>query len=381
MKKIFIVSAFLGLFNEPELKAQSKSSNTKNLFQFEASYIADNVNNFSGGKNRGSVYLGMANIRILFDSEKTDLWKGIQFYINAANTHGATPSADFLCDMQIASNIEAGDHTYIQEVWLKQQIGDFEFTLGLQDLNVEFATSENAGLYLNSSFGILPIISSNIPASLFPLTTLGFTAKWNASENSSWLFAIYDGQALDFEYNPYNIKWQFSSEDGLLVISEFQQKMIINNHQGSYELGFFSRSYTAEPEFESADSSNENTLGFYFYADQQVWEQANKNVGLFLQLGYSPSKTSISKSYVGMGVNFTGFFSHSKTDILGLAFAHLNHNDNSVCNESIIELSWQKQLCDRIFIQPDIQYIINPAGEDSNINNCLVGVLRFGFLF
>lgn len=381
MKRLFIVSAFIALCTDTELKAQSNVSSTKNLFKFEASYIADNVTNFSGGKNKGSVYLGMANIQILFDSEKVDLWKGTQFLINLVNTHGARPSVDFLCDFQIASNIEAGDHSNLQELWIKQIIGSFEFTLGLQDLNVEFATSENAGLYLNSSFGILPIISANIPAPLFPMTTLGITAKWKLSENSAWLLAFYDGQALDFEHNPYNIKWQFSASDGLLMIFEFQQSRTINKHPGSYELGFFSRSYTAEVEFKSADSSNENTLGFYFYADQQIWEQANKNIGLFLQLGYSPSETCISKSYVGMGVNFTGILSRSKADILGLAFAHLNHKDSSVCNESIIELSWQTQLTEHVFIQPDLQYIINPMGESIEYDDCLVGILRLGFSF
>lgn len=381
MKKIFIVSAFLGLFSDLEVKAQSAVSKKTQAIHSNVTYIADNVNNLSGGHKKGSVFLGMLNIRILVDSEKANLWKGTQFFINGVNTHGATPSADYLCDRQIASNIEAGNHTFIQELWLKQEIGEFEFSLGLQDLNIEFATSENAALFLNSSFGILPIISANIPAPIFPLTTLGFTTKWKLSENSVWLLAFYDGQALDFNHNPYNIKWQFSASDGLLIISEFQHKIEINKHQGTYEFGFFSRTYTPEPEFVSDLLSYHSTLGFYLYADQEIWTQTNKDIDVFLQLGYSPSETSISHTYFGIGVNFTGFLSHAKTDVLGLAFAHLNHQDLSLCNESIIELSWQKQLKHNIYIQPDIQYIVNPAGESTHFKNCLVGILRFGFSF
>lgn len=372
MRKLFIVSAFLGLFNESELKAQSTDSK-KNGVNLEVSYIGDNVNNFSGGSKKGSVYLGMANVKLLIDSEEAGLWRGSQFYVNAVNTHGATPSADYLCDNQIASNIEAGDHTYIQELWIKQSIGDFEFTLGLQDLNVEFATSENASLFLNSSFGILPSISANIPAPIFPLTNLGFTAKWKLSDHSAWLFAIYDGQPGDFENNPYNLSWQFSSEDGLLAITEIQYNTHIEGHQGSYKFGVFNRHFTT-------DFTAESTFGMYMYADQELWRKDDQSFGLFVHLGYSPSENSANTSYLGMGANFTGLLSQSRTDILGLAIAHSNYKTID-CDETTIELSWKKQITDNFFIQPDVQYIMNSSIEFHHATHCLAGILRFGLSF
>ena len=90
---------------------------------FGASYIGDNFNNITGGIKTGSVYLGMANLVVLFDFQQAGLWKGAQFYINAANTQGASPSAELLGDLQVASNIEAGNHSYVQEFWLKQALG------------------------------------------------------------------------------------------------------------------------------------------------------------------------------------------------------------------------------------------------------------------
>ena len=146
----------------------------------------------------------MYAIRSYYDTEKAGLWKGTFVYVNAANTHGAMPSAELLGDMQVASNIEAGNHTYIQELWIKQAFKNLELTAGLQDLNVEFAASEYGAMFLNSSFGILPIVSGNIPAPIFPLTSLGLTAKWNILKNTTLLAAVYDGSPSDFDYNPYN---------------------------------------------------------------------------------------------------------------------------------------------------------------------------------
>ncbi len=223
------------LFPVIAFSEEAESENSPVLF--EASYIGDNINNVSGGLKTGASYLGMANLKLGLDFEKARLWNGGLFFINAANTHGATPSANFFGDAQVVSNIEAGNHTYIQEIWYSQQLGNLDLTAGLQDLNVEFASSELAALLLNSSFGILPIISGNFAAPIFPLTTLGVTFDWKISPTVTWVNAVYDGSPTNFDYNPYNIKWQFNSGDGFLVISEVQKTVKINEMKGVYKLG------------------------------------------------------------------------------------------------------------------------------------------------
>jgi porin len=380
MKKIYML-AFL-LLSVTIGKAQEASSNSDNPLMLEASYTSDNVSNLAGGIKTGYGYLGMATIHVGFDVEKAGLWKGGQLFINAANTHGATPSADLLGDMQVASNIEAGNHTYLQELWFKQTIHNVELTVGLQDLNVEFANSENGSLFLNSSFGILPIISGNLAAPIFPLTSLGLTAKWNITENTAWLNAVYDGSPTDFDYNPYNVKWEFVSGDGLLAISELQQSLTISDLPGTYKMGIYTHSHIIEKNFQSnfSDSLNHYTVGAYVYADQKVWVQVDRSLGVFIQAGYSPSKISVNNAYIGIGANLTGMFSKSKDDVLGFAIAHENFN-NHLGSETTLELTWKKQLHGNIFIQPDVQYIIKPSGKNSGLENCLAGIIRLGLAF
>jgi len=379
-KIVFAIALITGSITK--ITAQDSLNANSEVLTFEASYTGDNVNNLSGGIKTGSCYLGMANIRLNFNTEKAGLWKGGQFYINAANTHGATPSADMLGDMQVASNIEAGNHTFIQELFLMQSINKFEFTVGLQDLNVEFATSENGALFLNSSFGILPLISGNIAAPIFPLTSPGFTAKWNISEKTSWLNAIYDGSPTDFDYNPYNFNWQFNSGDGILAISEFQLNSNIKELPGTYKIGMYSHNHIVEEGLDKPvpDSINQNVFGFYTYTDQKIWEHNNKSLGLFVQLGYSPCSEVTNNVFVGSGFNYTGLFSHKGNDILGLAIA-TEHFTNKLKSETTIELSYQCQITNNIFIQPDIQYIFNPAGTGETLKNVLAGIIRFGFSF
>lgn len=380
MKILLLLIFFAGVVTGAY--AEEKGETTEGPLSFGASYISDNVNNLSGGIRSGHGYLGMANFFLDFDAEKAGLWEGGVFFINAVNTHGATPSADMLGDMQVVSNIEAGNHTYIQELWFKQSIGKVDLTLGLQDMNVEFANSENGALYLNSSFGILPIISGNVSAPLFPLTSLGLTVNWNVSENTSWLNALYDGSPTDFDYNPHNLKWEFASGDGILAISEIQQKVELQSLPGTYKLGVFTHNHLLEKNFNRAfpDSLNHSIFGIYAYADQKVWAIGERSLALFIHTGYSPSKTCANEFYLGAGMNFYGLLSKAKDDRLGLAFAHVSIM-NSTCRETAIELTWQKQVHRNISIQPDLQYVIKPSGGFGNVDNFLAAIVRVGLSF
>jgi porin len=373
MKKTFYAALAIFTFVSANILAQDKEKGPDYL-SFGASYTGDFINNLSGGIKTGSAYLGMANITAEFDFEKAKLWKGGKLFIFGANTHGATPTADLVGDLQGISNIEAGNHTYLQELWYKQQLGKFEFTAGLQDLAVEFGNVEYGGLYLNSSFGVKSSISHNIPAPIFPLTNMGFTAKWDISDKFTWLAAAYDGTPTDFDENPYNIKWEFEKGDGYLAISEVQYKTKLKGLDGTYKLGGL---YNSREE----DGEDVNIASIYANGNQKLWEQDNRSFGAFAQLGYSPSDASICDYYIGAGVNYTGLFNKKGNDEIGLAFAHEHYKNSFSDPETAIELTYKYQLMENIYIQPDIQHIINPTKTGEKLNNAFTANIRLGISF
>jgi len=379
--QIGLMILFMFIYLPSRLLSQQEPGNLDEAFTFKASYLGDNVNNLAGGIKTGSCYLGLANFHLKFDTKKAGLWKGGQFYINAANTHGASPSAEFIGDLQVTSNIEAGNHTFIQEFWYKQALGCVDLTAGLQDLNVQFANTENGTLYLNSSFGILPTISGNIPAPIYPLTSLGFSVTWTVSEKISWNSAVYDGCPTDFDHNTYNLNWQYHTGDGLLAFSELDYSQNILNLPGNYKIGAYSHNHWFEKSGENRDMDSAciNNYGIYAIADQMLWQKEKKSVGTFLQLGFGPTRYNQNYFYFGTGLNYHGLFKKNGNDILGLAFAVacLKGNINS---ETTLELTYKTELTKHLFIQPDIQYIINPAGIGTNLKNCLECTIRFGIL-
>ncbi|RJP70269.1 MAG: carbohydrate porin [Ignavibacteriales bacterium] len=356
------------------------STGSKWLTQ-EASYLGDFVTNLHGGIKTGSLYLGMANIKLGFETKNIGLWNGGEFFVNGAATHGGTPSENLFGDFQVASNIEAGNHIYLHELWYKHASGSFQFKVGLQDLNTEFLTNDHTGSFINSSFGIPSLISGNIPVPIFPLTALGVLGIYELNDKVTLQAAIFDGLPESFESNQYNLNWSLKSDDGVLVFTELQYLSDIASLPGKIKAGCYYHSHLKEtsPETGIAETVFEKNYGFYALADQTILETGkNKSLGLFTQLAFCPGNINFHNYYVGGGLNYCGIYS---SDEMGIAFAYAHFNNKLLDDEATVELFYKKTISENLFIQPDIQYIINPAGADINHPDALAALIRFGINF
>ena len=341
-------------------------------FKFNASYIGDVVCNFDGGIKSGTTYLGLANIKVDFNTGIVNWWKGGEVFINAGNTHGGEPSNDLIGDFQGVSNIEAGDHSFLYELWYKQSIGKVDVTFGQQDLNASFATCENGALFTNSSFGIHSSISDNVSPPIFPLTALGANIQWNISDRYLWEAAIFDGTPGDFENNPYNAKWEWNKDKGFLAITEFQiHKSLFKGKAATYKMGVYYHDRNDTLNTQKRDG------GFYFVGDQQI----SADLSVFSQIGLSPKKLNKNNRYFSIGLNYKGIINKRPDDQFGLAVAYAGIDGNAAGSEMAVELTYKIQINKNIYLRPDIQYIINPAGTEVKLQNDLVGFIRFGVDF
>lgn len=345
---------------------------------FETGYIADWYVNLNGGIKTGNRYLGMANIRMLLNTEDIGLHKGGSLFLNAANTHGGTPSADLTGDFQVASNIEAGHLTYLHELWYRQEIGRSTFLLGLQDLNSEFVVNDLSAELLNSSFGIHSTISSNMPVPIFPLTALGIQWRYTINDQFTFKTAVFDGLPDDFSINPHNLRWRLKKDDGYLWFNELSYTHS-GKLSGTVKAGFYyHNAHSVEYENESIriKQGHSENHGFYLTANQNIMQNPEKSLALFFQAGITPYHKNDNSFYTGGGLLFTGLLGNSDVTALGFAHASLPAR-----NETTLELTWKTNLCQNIFIQPDIQYILNPSGTDALAPDALVFILRTGITF
>ena len=352
--------------------SQEMENSKVSPLKFNASYVGDIVSNFSGGIKKGTTYLGLANLKAGFDTETASWWKGGRLFVNIGNTHGGEPSSTLVGDFQGVSNIEAGNLSFLYELWYKQKLGRFDITLGLQDLNADFAVNDDGAMFTNSSFGIHSSIADNVAPPIFPLTALGANIRWNISDTFLWEAAVFDGTPDDFETNPYNTEWKLSKNQGYLAVMELQiKKSLLSGKTGNYKAGVYYHQHNDTIALEQKNG------GFYFVGDQQISDK----LYVFSQIGLCPKKMNKNNRYISLGLNCKGLIETRKNDQFGIAIAYAGIHDSKVGSETAIEMTYKFELTKNIYMRPDIQYIINPAGTDVKLQNDLVGFIRFGVDF
>lgn len=367
------------LFATPSILAET-GKGTTSPFVFGASYLGEGMQLLQGGIQKGSSYEGMVNIRFAFLTDQVGWWKGGSFLITAANTHGGTPSSDLIGDFQVASNIEAGNLTYLHECWFRQEVGNWTMIAGLQDLNSEFVYTESGNLFLNSSFGTHSTIASNVPSPIFPLTALGAQLHFAFTPEMTAKVAVFDGMPEDLDYNPHNISWHLNSNDGYLAFVELDFKDLLRlKNEGDYKFGTYYHNHN--PYSDGADISVPN-YGFYLSADQTLIQlSSGRALNSFVQFSISPDSKNNNNWYLGGGFHFRGLLLNRLEDEVGLAFAQAGLQNTPFDSETTLEMTYKWVVCEHVFLQPDMQYILHPAGTSGILPNALAAFIRFGIEF
>lgn len=326
-------------------------------------YTGEVASNFSGGalNTTGSLYHDNLDLTISIDTEKAGLWEGGTLWIYGLRNHGGNPSAEFIGDLHGASNISAPDQFIVNEAWFNQDFADGAVAIlaGLHNLNSEFYVSTYGAVFLNSSFGIGPELSGNVPVSIFPQSGLGARLRVSPVEGVYVQAAVYDGDPSTREVY---------SSDGNLAIAEAGLEV-----DGSdYKIGYWRHS--AEKTY--GDNTFDGDYGVYGIVDQRILtfdNEAHSSIGVFLQYGWVPEERNDITGYIGAGVHMHGLIPTRDVDDLGIAVAMAKtHLDT----ETAYELTYRLVVTPWLAVRPSFQWIQNPGG-DASATMANVGLLRF----
>jgi len=354
-------------------------------FHFETSVTGDFINNVKRGINNDYTYIGMEDLAISLNFEEMGFWKGGSLFLHGLNTHGLTPSSEIVGDLQVTSNIESGNYTGLYQYYYQQSIGNSSFTLGQHDLNSEFVGTEYGGTFINSSFGISPTISLNIPVSIYPMAALAFIYKYEKPNKLNYKIGVYDGDPGNPENNRYNLQPNISLTEGLLFISELEFCRLVNNLPENIKFGAY---YHTNDFVDYSDTTitKQGNYGGYVVSDMVLWSGFNHShtyLGAFFQGGIAPSNINQVNYYIGAGFHLNGMLPNRFNDALGIACAYANMGtpyrklDNNIdIGELAIEFTYKIHVFEHYSIQPNLQYIINP-GANKELSNALVASIRF----
>ena len=342
---------------------------TEQTFTLEHFYTGEYFSKLHGGlkKRNGGEYRGNFDLTINANSSSFGLRNNTTFFMYLENVHGSGITESYVGDLQVLSNIDADNFTQISEYLLAHSFSDdrLKIKIGKQDANVDFNVADNAVEFINSSFGIMP----NIPLPTFPDPGLGIEAFYDVTEHFTVSGGIFDG-------NSNGRTWGFDTTFGskrmscsVIEVAYGSGLLYLCERRGALKLGIWRHGGTYDFIAKSTKKT-ENYGGYLIYEQGLIGGSATGRtcVDMFLQYGYADRDINEIPHYAGFGLRASCFILARPDDCMGIgmALALVNRELKNMKDETALEYYYQINLHDAIVIQPDIQYIINPGGINSN---------------
>ncbi len=368
-------------------------------------YTLDVMANVRGGVRTGAVGLGKLDLTARLDLHRLLGLSGTSLFLHGLATHGARPTG-LTGDAQVASNIEAPDGVRLYEAWIQKNFPgpDLSLLAGLYDVNSEFDVTEEALLFLNSSFGIGAEFGNsgvNGP-SIFPATSLGARIQWHPGHQLYLQGAVLDGVPGDPD-DPGTTAIQLSEEDGVLWAAEvgFLKHAEPASRRGNPRLGRGHVhtgipwrlaagvwQYRRRSERVEGPGRVSGHPGAYLLAELRPGvgpPGASRPLGLFVRVGMADGRTNRFDAYTGGGLTYRGLLPGRDADVAGLGVA-VGHNGEAFerslrrrgepvsSAETAMELTYRIRVGSHLEIQPDLQWIIDPGTDPRRKSALLLGL-------
>ncbi|MEM1424408.1 MAG: carbohydrate porin, partial [Planctomycetota bacterium] len=300
-------------------------------------------------------------------------------------------------DIQVFSNIESERSLdVIYEAWWQQLFFDdrLRVKVGKIDANTEFAFVDIAGGFANSSAGFQPTM---LGFPTYPDTAFGVNAFYTFGDregtNLTLGYGFYDG-ALGADGVPTGRLGpaSFFSDDRSDDYAHHAQADLAWNPSGEgawwrdgrasvgvlHHTGTFGR-------FGGGDEDGSTSL--FATVEQRLFDSKRSEasgVYVFGQYGWADEDISDFAQHFGVGVVLRSTFPGRDDDEAGVYFTYADLSDAVGAgfddDESVVEGYYTLSLTPAVFVQPSVQFIMNPSGDDA-IDDALVIGLRVGVEF
>ena len=373
-------------------------------------YLGETFTN-DGGIQQGTTYDGMLWTYLLGDLHKAGLWKGLCFYADAYQIHGQSITADDIGSFAAVSSYEALPSTRLSELWLEQHMFNDHLTVRFGQLtaDTEFLLSSGAGNFLNSTWGWATLPDFALPGGgpSYPLATPGVRIALKADDKWSLMLGAYNGDPAGARCtgNPQvcddnGLDFRFDSPPLLMAEGSYKYNQD-GRLPGTVKIGgwnqfgrFHDQPFDLVPPTIATTVNSvaiESNWAIYGIIDQFFWRAPGirdpKGISLFGRVIASPMEPALIDFYTDGGVAFSGMIPHRATDILAFGFAYTSitnlHNfhvgsgpPSARTYEALFEICYTAQLRADWTLQPDFQYIWQPAGSSSKSSNAAVWGLR-----
>ncbi|MFZ4116484.1 MAG: carbohydrate porin [Chthoniobacterales bacterium] len=403
---------------------------SKHGIDFSATYTSIVAGNPVGGIHpKGSTYIDNIAVTSLIDTEKLFGWHGGHFIMSVEQQDGGAQNNlstknvgnFFLVNGAVGGTTIKWVNLYYQQLFYHDRINInigrfaamdefdnspvlFNYIGTLQANPTNIKTTWNPNTSWASRLKILTTHDTEFRFGIFQITKTSINGlNWNFYPNdTASLFTQYDWNP---EFGKAGSTWLFEGskkKDSVTSHQEtssdksFKERVDISKlkkFSGHYFVGGY---YNAEGTSQyTSNTSLANSYAFYWHGDQVVYRpnpMTEAGLLLWTEFGYTPqTENTVITFQAKGGAIYTGLIPGRKNDftIFGIGYGGFSSSYISYVEaqsnqdpeyELVSELGYRINFSRFFYVQPDMQWIINPNGLGS-IPNALVLGVQTGIIF
>jgi porin len=341
-----------------------------------------------------------------FDLQKLVGWTGGLFAISFIDRAGDDNTTEHIGSIYSTQQLVGGQRAFLYQVFLEQKFGkQLTLKVGRYGASDDFNTSPLYGYALNNG------IDGNIRNVLFDTRFSAYPfAVWAASafvdptpefHLKAGVFQVSEGM---FENDDNGLNFGIGDRDGYLAIAQFawmpefcktpmpssgdakSSPVTSKGMPGHYWLGATFSQWDLYQKF--SGGFLDHSFGFYAHADQMVYREAigsDQGLTVFVASGYYPQEEISRVPFqINAGLNYQGLFPSRDKDrtILYFIYGDISSDyarsvqlpgEHRATSEKVIEVGHRFQVTKWSYIQPDVQWVIDPGGTGDIPNAVVIG--------
>ena len=377
------------------------------FFAFDNSIFNGNV---SGGIHpRHATIVNDAFVGLKFDLEKLFAWKGGLFVISGIDRAGEDLTNKYVGSIYSVQQMVGGQRPFLYQVYLQQKLADNRVTLKLGRFSAsdDFNASPFYGYSLNNGInGDIRNVLFDTRFSAYPFPVWAAAFFYDPTPEFNLKLGFFQTSERMFDNTRHGLDWSIRSEDGYTAIfqvgwaPEFWKQpvslgqssgkgtveTVMKGMPGHYHIGMTFSQWDFYPRF--LGGFEDHSYGFYVHGDQMVYQEtpgSDQGLYVFVASGYYPQKEiSIVPFQVNAGLHYKGLFPGRDDDrtVLHFIYGHLSDDyarsvhvpgRHFADSEKVLEVGHRFQVTKWSYIQPDLQYVIDPGGTGDIPDAIVIG--------
>lgn len=395
--------------------------------EFSGSYTNNIAGNPVGGESAGFTYADNFSFGVTFDMKPLIGWHGATITVSGLNRDGSSLSQENIGNQFTVQQVFGGSTVMFYALILEQKLLDdkVDIKIGRFATGDDFASSPIYWLYMNNGIDGNPqALPVNTQFSAYPWAVWAARLRVDPTPEFNGMVGVYQVSDRIFNRAYHGLDWSMRSGDSILLIgqvgwtpeffkrpvepsSTLDGKAVVDGKAskkavsvpemkglpGHYWFGAYWSPWDF-PQFGTSATAT-NSYGFYWHADQMVWQEApgsDQGLTIWSAAVLSPQQNIAKLPFqVNGGLAYKGLIPTRDDDysVFGVVYGKFSRDFARAQNalglgypdyEVVLEWGHRVQLTKFAYVQPNIQWVLNPGGT-GNIPNALVLGAQMGVTF